>query len=79
VQYDDDKRPHQGIEGLCPVDRYFEIQAELRKTMEQVIADNVLEMALRGEATGAVLHGEADGGAVGGLPGGERKAALDGR
>jgi transposase InsO family protein len=49
VQYYNYKRPHQGIGGLCPADRYFEIQAELRKTMEQGIADNVLEMALRGK------------------------------
>jgi hypothetical protein len=34
---------------LCPADRYFEIQAELRKTIEKGIADNVLEMALRGK------------------------------
>src|SRR5512136_554293 len=47
VQYYNHKRPHQGIGGLCPADRYFEIQAELRKTMERGIADNVLEMALR--------------------------------
>jgi transposase InsO family protein len=49
AQYYNHKRPHQGIGGLCPADRYFEIQAELRKTMEQGIADNVLEMALRGK------------------------------
>src|SRR5512136_2731558 len=49
VRYYNHKRPHQGIGGLCPADRYFEIQAELRKTMEQGIAENVLEMALRGK------------------------------
>jgi len=49
LQYYNHKRPHQGIGGLCPADRYFEIQAELRKTMEQGIAENVLEMALRGK------------------------------
>ncbi len=49
VQYYNHKRPHQGIGGLCPADRYFEIQAELRKTMEQGIAENALEMALRGK------------------------------
>src|SRR5512136_2153362 len=49
LQYYNHKRPHQGIGGLCPADRYFEIQAELKKTMEQGIADNVLEMALRGK------------------------------
>ena len=49
MQYYNHKRPHQGIGGLCPADRYFEIQAELKKTMEQGIAENVLEMALRGK------------------------------
>jgi len=49
VHYYNHKRPHQGIGGLCPADRYFEIQAELRKTIEQGIAENVLEMALRGK------------------------------
>src|SRR5512136_1833185 len=49
VKYYNHKRPHQGIGGLCPADRYFEIQGELRKTMEQGIAENVLEMALRGK------------------------------
>ena len=49
VQYYNHKRPHQGIGGLFPADRYFEIQGELRKVMEEGIAENVLEMALRGK------------------------------
>jgi transposase InsO family protein len=49
LTYYNHKRPHQGIGGLCPADRYFEIQGELKKAMEQGIADNVLEMALRGK------------------------------
>jgi transposase InsO family protein len=49
VQYYNHKRPHQGIGGLCPADRFFEIQAELKKTIAQGIAGNVLEMALRGK------------------------------
>jgi transposase InsO family protein len=49
VQYYNHKRPHQGIGGLYPADRYFEIQGELRKVMEKGIAENVLEMALRGK------------------------------
>jgi transposase InsO family protein len=49
LTYYNHKRPHQGIGGLCPADRYFEIQGELRKAMEQGIADNILEMALRGK------------------------------
>ena len=49
VKYYNHKRPHQGIGGLCPADRFFEIQSELRKTIEQGIQDNLLEMALRGK------------------------------
>jgi transposase InsO family protein len=49
VKYYNHKRPHQGIGGLCPADRYFEIQGELRKTIEQGIRENLLEMALRGK------------------------------
>src|SRR5881628_1687893 len=49
IKYYNHKRPHQGIEGLCPADRFFEIQSELRKTMEAGIAENLLEMALRGQ------------------------------
>jgi transposase InsO family protein len=49
VRYYNHKRPHQGIGGLYPADRYFEIQGELRKVMGQGMAENVLEMALRGK------------------------------
>jgi transposase InsO family protein len=49
VRYYNHKRPHQGIGGLCPADRYFEIQSELRKTIERGIQENLLEMALRGK------------------------------
>jgi transposase InsO family protein len=48
VQHYNHKRPHQGIGGMCPADRFFEIQHELRKTIEEGIRDNTLEMALRG-------------------------------
>lgn len=48
VKYYNHKRPHQGIGGLYPADRYFEIQGEMRKVMEKGIAENVLEMALWG-------------------------------
>lgn len=49
IKYYNHKRPHQGIGGLCPADRFFEIQTELRKTLEAGIKDNLLEMALRGQ------------------------------
>lgn len=49
IRYYNHKRPHQGIGGLCPADRFFEIQTELRKTIEAGIQENLLEMALRGQ------------------------------
>ena len=49
IKYYNHKRPHQGIEGLCPADRFFEIQTQLRKTIETGIQDNLLELALRGK------------------------------
>jgi transposase InsO family protein len=48
IKYYNYKRPHQGIGGLCPADRFFEIQHELKKTLERGIEDNALELALRG-------------------------------
>jgi transposase InsO family protein len=49
IKYYNHKRPNQGIEGLCPADRFFEIQAELRQTIETGIQENLLELALRGK------------------------------
>jgi transposase InsO family protein len=49
IKYYNHKRPHQGIEGLCPADRFFEVASQLRKTIESGIQDNLLEMALRGQ------------------------------
>lgn len=48
IKYYNHKRPHQGIGGVCPADRYFEVASEMRKTVAAGVADNVLEMALRG-------------------------------
>jgi len=48
VKYYNHKRPHQGIGGLCPADRFFEITHDLKKTLEKGVAENVLELALRG-------------------------------
>ena len=49
VKYYNYKRPHQGIGGLCPADRFFEIQHALKKTLEKGIEENALELALRGK------------------------------
>ena len=49
IQYYNFKRPNQGIEGLCPADRFFEVASQVRKTIEEGIQENLLEMALRGQ------------------------------
>ena len=49
IKHYNHQRPNQGIEGLCPADRFFEIQSELRKTIEAGIQENLLELALRGK------------------------------
>lgn len=43
------RRPHQGIEGVCPADRFYEVAGEVRKVVERQIEDNILELALRGK------------------------------
>jgi len=48
LQYYNFKRPHQGIGGLCPADRFYEVSHDVRQVVEQGIADNVLQMALLG-------------------------------
>ena len=49
VKHYNHRRPHQGIEGLCPADRFFAIHKELREVIERGIKDNLEELALRGE------------------------------
>jgi transposase InsO family protein len=49
VKYYNHQRPHQGIEGLCPADRFFSIQKEVRQVVEKGIEENVQELALRGQ------------------------------
>ena len=42
------QRPHQGIGGMTPADRFFEIETEVKKQMARRIAENTLELALKG-------------------------------
>ncbi len=49
IKYFNYRRPHQGIGGLCPADRFFEIDTALKKTLEQGVEENTLELALRGQ------------------------------
>ena len=65
IKHYNHKRPNQGIEGLCPADRFFEIQSELRQTIETGIQENLLELALRGKPqTPFYMVGRMDGQSV---------------
>lgn len=49
VKYYNHKRPNQGIGDLCPAERFFQIQKDVRAVMEKGVAENVEELALRGK------------------------------
>lgn len=49
VKHYNHRRPHQGIEGVCPADRFYEVASEVRKVIERQIEANILELALRGK------------------------------
>jgi transposase InsO family protein len=42
------QRPHQGIEGLVPADRYFGAATEVLQTLRKRVAANALELARQG-------------------------------
>lgn len=42
-------RPHQGIDGMTPADRFFGLESEVRKVLEQTMTENQLRIAI-GEA-----------------------------
>lgn len=78
-------RPHQGLDGMTPADRFFGVENEIRKKLEETIKDNELRLAL-GELprmpvflVGQIgdksisLHGE-DGQLVINTPDGETKS-----
>lgn len=65
VKYYNHRRPHQGIGGLCPADRYFEIANDLKQTLQAGIQENLLELALRGQPKSPFyLVGRLDGQSV---------------
>lgn len=39
-------RPHQGIDGMTPADRFFGVESEIRKILEDAIEKNALRLAL---------------------------------
>ena len=42
------QRPHQGIDGLVPADRFFGVASEVRQTLAARVAANALELAKNG-------------------------------
>lgn len=48
IDYYNLQRPHQGIEGLVPADRFFGAAPEVLKTLKQRVAANALELARQG-------------------------------
>ncbi|QVL30263.1 DDE-type integrase/transposase/recombinase [Telmatocola sphagniphila] len=42
------QRPHQGIDGLVPADRYFGAASEVRRSLQTRVAANALELARNG-------------------------------
>jgi hypothetical protein len=59
------QRPHQGLEGLVPADRFFGVESEVRRALEETVAKNALRLAL-GETPRKPLFlvGQIDGQAV---------------
>lgn len=48
IDYYNLQRPHQGIEGLVPADRFFYAAPEVLKTLKQRVAENARELARHG-------------------------------
>ena len=49
VKHYNHRRPHSSLDGMCPADRFFGVESELRLLIEKSIQQNILELALRGE------------------------------
>ena len=48
IDYYNFQRPHQGIDGLVPADRFFGAAPEVLKTLKERVAANALELARQG-------------------------------
>jgi len=49
VKFYNFQRPHQGLDGICPADRYFGVESETRRTMAAGITENMLQLARQGK------------------------------
>jgi len=62
IDYYNFQRPHQGIEGLVPADRFFEAAEKVLETMKARIDQNARKLAVNGFPTKSVyLTGHVDG------------------
>lgn len=59
------QRPHQSLDGMVPADRFFGVEDEVRRAIEETVAKNAIRLAL-GEAPRKPLFlvGQIDGQAV---------------
>ena len=48
IDYYNFQRPHQGIDGLVPADRFFGAAPEVLPTLKERVAANALELARHG-------------------------------
>jgi transposase InsO family protein len=48
IDYYNFQRPHQGIDGLVPADRYFAAAPQVRETLQARVAANAQELAVHG-------------------------------
>jgi transposase InsO family protein len=72
------RRPHSGIDGLVPADRYFGATSEVKKTLQARVAANALELARHGTPTTPFyLTGQVGGRAVSVHAEGERLILSD--
>lgn len=46
INYYNHFRPHQGIDGMVPADRFFGVESELRKALERTHSENELRLAV---------------------------------
>ena len=48
IDYYNYRRPHQGLDGLVPADRFFQLAPEVRKTLEARVHASALDLARNG-------------------------------
>ncbi len=62
IDYYNFQRPHRGIRGLVPADRFFGAAQDVLRTLQQRVAANALELARHGQARKPFyVTGQVDG------------------